>query len=63
MSGQTKDRASLAHLLEALATARALSGEEECSAVLLGAAEVLLEEVGARVYNQPPEGSSATSRS
>ena len=31
---------------------RALSGEAERSAFLLGAAEGLLEEVGARVYNQ-----------
>jgi predicted ATPase/DNA-binding XRE family transcriptional regulator len=52
LSGQTKDKASLAHLLEAFATVRALSGEAERSAVLLGAAEGLLEEVGARVYNQ-----------
>ncbi len=51
LSGQAGDRANLAHLLEALATVGALSGEEERSAVLLGAAEGLLEEVGARVYN------------
>jgi predicted ATPase/DNA-binding XRE family transcriptional regulator len=48
LSKQTKDKASLAHLLEAFATVRALSGEAERSAVLLGAAERLLEEVGAR---------------
>ncbi len=51
LSGQAGDRANLAHLLEALATVGALSEAEERSAVLLGAAERLLEEVGARVYN------------
>lgn len=52
LSGQTKDKASLAHLLESFATVMALSEGAERSAVLLGAAEGLLEEVGARVYNQ-----------
>jgi predicted ATPase/DNA-binding XRE family transcriptional regulator len=52
LAGQAGDRASLAHLLEALAVVRAYYGEAERSAVLLGAAEGLLEEVGARVYNQ-----------
>lgn len=51
LSGRAGDKANLAHLLEALATVRALSEEAENSAVLLGAAEGLLEEVGARVYN------------
>ena len=52
LSGQAGDRANLAHLLEALAMVRAHYGEAGRSAVLLGAAEGLLEEVGARVYNQ-----------
>jgi tetratricopeptide (TPR) repeat protein len=51
LSGRAGDKANLAHLLEALATVRALSKEAENSAVLLGAAQGLLEEVGARVYN------------
>ena len=51
LSWQTKDRANLAYFLEALAAVRALGGEAECCALLLGAAEALLEEVGARVYN------------
>ena len=34
-----------------MAAVRALSGEAEHSALLLGVAEGLLEEVGARVYN------------
>ena len=48
---RTKDKANLAHLLEALAAVTALGGEAQRSAVLLGAAQALLEEVGARVYN------------
>jgi tetratricopeptide (TPR) repeat protein len=52
LSGQAGDKANLAHLLEALAVVRAHHGEAEHSAALLGAAEGLLEEVGARVYNQ-----------
>jgi tetratricopeptide (TPR) repeat protein len=69
LSGQAGDRANLAHLLEALAVVRTHYGEAERSAVLLGAAEGLLEEVGARVYNQymPDrslyEGTVATVRS
>jgi tetratricopeptide (TPR) repeat protein len=51
LSGQAGDKANLAHLLETLATVRALSERAENSAVLLGAAQGLLEEVGARVYN------------
>ena len=50
-SEQTGDRANLAHFLEVLAAVTALGGEGERSAVLLGAAEALLEQVGARVYN------------
>jgi tetratricopeptide (TPR) repeat protein len=52
VAGQTGEKANLANLLESLATVRAHCGEAERSAVLLGAAEGLLEEVGARVYNQ-----------
>jgi predicted ATPase len=48
---QTNDRAYLAHLLEALAAVTAFGREAERSALLLGAAEALLEEVGARVHN------------
>jgi tetratricopeptide (TPR) repeat protein len=50
-STQTKDRANLAHFLDALAATVSSRGEVERSALLLGAAEALLEEVGARVYN------------
>ncbi len=50
-SGRTKDRANLAYFLEALAVVTAFEGEVERSGHLLGAAEALLEEVGARVYN------------
>ena len=48
---QTKDRANLAHFLEALAAIASSRGEAERCALLLGAAEALLEEVGARVHN------------
>ena len=51
LSGQTKDRANLAHFLGAMSAADAFRGEAERSAVLLGAAERSLEEVGAPVYN------------
>lgn len=50
-SGRTRDRANLACLLEALAAVTAFGGEVERCALLLGAAEVLLKEVGAAVYN------------
>jgi tetratricopeptide (TPR) repeat protein len=50
-AARNKDRANLAYLLEALAAVMVLEGEGGRSAVLLGAAEALLEEVGARVYN------------
>ncbi len=51
LSGQTKDRASLAQFLSALATVEAFRGRAEHSAVLLGAADALLREVGTLVYN------------
>jgi tetratricopeptide (TPR) repeat protein len=50
-SERTGDRANLAHFLEVLAAVTALEGEGERSAMLLGAAEALLEQIGARVYN------------
>ena len=52
VAGEARDRASLAHLVEALAVVSGSRGEVRQSAVLLGAAEGLLDEVGARVYNQ-----------
>ena len=51
LSGQTKDRANLAHFLDALAAIASSQGEAERSALLLGVAEALLKEVGARVHN------------
>lgn len=51
LSGWTKDRANLAHFLEALAAVSSLQHEPQHSAVLLGAAETSLREVGALVYN------------
>jgi len=51
LSGQTKDRANLAHFLDALAAIASSRGDAERCTLLLGAAEALLEEVGARVYN------------
>jgi tetratricopeptide (TPR) repeat protein len=51
LSGQTKDRANLAHFLEVLAAVTSSRGEAERSAVLLGAAGGLLQQVGAPVYN------------
>ena len=51
LSGRTKDRANLAHFLDALAAVAAFRDEAERSATLLGTAEALLEEVGARVHN------------
>jgi non-specific serine/threonine protein kinase len=51
LSRQTKDRANLAHFLDALAAIASSQGEAERCTLLLGAAEALLEEVGARVYN------------
>jgi non-specific serine/threonine protein kinase len=50
-SGRTKDRAYLAHLLETSAALAAFGGKAERSALLLGAAEALLEEVGAHLHN------------
>jgi non-specific serine/threonine protein kinase len=49
-SKQTRDRSNLVYFLEALAAVTAFGGEAERSAVLIGAAEALLEEVGARVH-------------
>ena len=51
LSRQTKDRANLAHFLSALAAVEAFRGRAERSALLLGAADALLREVGAPVYN------------
>jgi predicted ATPase/transcriptional regulator with XRE-family HTH domain len=51
LSEQTKDRANLAHFLEVLASITSSQGEAERSALLLGAAESSLQEVGAPVYN------------
>jgi non-specific serine/threonine protein kinase len=51
LSGQTKDRANLAHFLKALAAVMAFRGRARRSALLLGAADALLREVGAPVYN------------
>ena len=51
LSGHTKDRANLAHFLDALSAVAALRGEAERSVVLIGAAEESLREVGAPVYN------------
>ncbi|CAA9458182.1 MAG: hypothetical protein AVDCRST_MAG37-3343 [uncultured Rubrobacteraceae bacterium] len=51
LSGRTKDRANLAHFLQALSAVEAFRGEAERSAVLIGAAEGSLREVGAPVYN------------
>ena len=48
---QTKDGTGLAHFLDALAALASSRGEAERSAVLLGAAEVLLRGVGAPVLN------------
>jgi len=50
-SQKTVDKANLAYFLEALAAVMAFGGEVERSALLLGAAEGLLEKVGARIYN------------
>ena len=51
LSEQTKDRANLAHFLSALAVVEALRGRAEPSAILFGAAESLMREAGASVYN------------
>lgn len=51
LSGHTRDRANLAHFLEALSAVASLRGEEESAAVLIGASEGSLREVGAPVYN------------
>ena len=51
LSGLTKDRANLAHFLQMLSAVEAFRGGVERSAVLIGAAEGSLREVGAAVYN------------
>ena len=51
LSEQTKDRANLAHFMQALAAVAALQGEADRAATLIGAAEGALREVGAPVYN------------
>ena len=51
LSGHTKDRANPAHFLDALSAVAALRGEADRSALLIGAAEEFLGEVGAPVYN------------
>ena len=45
------DQANLSYFLEGLAVVAGIRGDTEHSARLLGAAERLLEEVGASVYN------------
>ncbi|KGM16543.1 hypothetical protein N867_19005, partial [Actinotalea fermentans ATCC 43279 = JCM 9966 = DSM 3133] len=57
LSGETRDLANLAFFLEALAVVESAAGRHERVALLLGAAEGLREEVGARVYGyyQPDE--------
>lgn len=51
LSAYTRDRANLAHFLEALSAVAVLRGEVGRSAVLIGAAEESLREAGAPVYN------------
>jgi predicted ATPase/DNA-binding XRE family transcriptional regulator len=51
LSEQIKDQANLAHFLEGLAVVVGAQGEAERSARLFGAAEGLLEVIGAPVYN------------
>ncbi len=51
LSGWTRDRANLAHFLEALAAVSSQRHDPRRAAVLLGAAETSLREVGAFVYN------------
>jgi hypothetical protein len=56
-SQQTKDSANLAYFVQALAAVEAFREEAERSAVLLGAADALLREVGTPVcsfYNPDP---------
>jgi hypothetical protein len=51
LSGQIGDQANLSYFLEGLAVVTGVQGDAERSARLLGAAERLLEEAGASVYN------------
>ena len=53
--------ANLVYFLEALATVQAFRGEAERSAVLIGAAEALLEESGERVHKYYVSDSSESS--
>ena len=54
LHGQVGDRIILAQFLEALAVVASSQGEAERSALLLGAAEGLLREVGAPISNPDP---------
>jgi predicted ATPase/DNA-binding XRE family transcriptional regulator len=51
LSEQMRDQANLAYFLEGLAVVIGMSGQARRSAMLSGAAERLLEEAGAPVYN------------
>ena len=51
LSQQIGDEANLSYFLEGLAVVAGMRGDAEHSAWLLGAAERLLEEAGASVYN------------
>jgi non-specific serine/threonine protein kinase len=62
LSGRTKDRANLAHFLEAMSAVAASRGEAERSAVLIGMAEGSLEEAGAPVYSFYATDPSAQAR-
>jgi hypothetical protein len=62
LHGQVGDRVMLAQFLEALAMMASSRGEAERSALLLGAAEGLLLEVGAPGYNFHEPGSSLKER-
>lgn len=57
LSGETRDLANLAFFLEALAVVESASGRHDRVGLLMGAAESLRDEVGARVYGyyQPDE--------
>jgi hypothetical protein len=51
LSEQIGDQANLSYFLEGLAVVAGMEGDAEHSVQLLGAAERLLEEAGASVYN------------
>ena len=59
---QTKDKANLVYFLEALAAVKTFGEEAERCALLLGAAEALLEEVGASMYHFYVPGRSLQER-